>query len=475
MTRLRLTPTMDSNYRRPIGIDLFSGVGGLSLGFEQAGFDIVTSVEYDPVHAAVHAFNFPLTEVICADASTVQPPQVIEAAKRGFLAHGRLASEWTGKIDVIFGGPPCQGFSTMGKRKADDDRNNLVYVFADLVGFIQPRYFVMENVPGMVAGGDASILPALIDRFHAYGYEISIASEEIRRRAILNAADFGAPQDRRRLILIGSLRGEPMALYPPPTVARAMKRAGRAGKRGAISSSSDGLPIGPTVWDAIGDIPDLDHYEVLLSTDEVHLPLEDIQKANEHASDYARRLRGEIEDAEDFSYPRLWDPGLLTSSMRTEHTAATIKRFRETPPGETEEVSRFYRLDPNGLCNTLRAGTGSERGAHTSPRPIHPTSPRVISVREAARLHSFPDWFRLHRTKWHGFRSVGNAVPPLLGRAIGRSIMRAMDIHPVKPGEPINLGNPVLLSLNRTLALAYFGAPEQHALKSRTRVARENG
>jgi DNA (cytosine-5)-methyltransferase 1 len=129
--------------RRPIAIDLFAGVGGLSLGFEQAGFDIVASVEYDPVHAAVHEFNFPLTKVVCDDVARIEAPSLLEAAKMGFAAHGHDDSEWTGVIDCIFGGPPCQGFSTMGKRDVSDDRNKLVYKFADLIGAIKPRYFVM--------------------------------------------------------------------------------------------------------------------------------------------------------------------------------------------------------------------------------------------------------------------------------------------------------------------------------------------
>ena len=113
-----------------------------------------------------------------------------------------------------------------------------------------------------------------------------------------------------------------------------------------------------------------------------------------------------------------------------------------TKQGETEPVARYYRLQPTGLCNTLRAGSGSERGAFTSPRPLHPTLPRVLSNREAARLHSFPDWFRLHATKWHGFRQVGNAVAPLVGRAVGKEIVGALKLDPPVPTEPLALGDP---------------------------------
>jgi DNA (cytosine-5)-methyltransferase 1 len=456
-----------SSGRRPIGIDLFSGVGGLSLGFEQAGFDVVASVEYDPVHAAVHEFNFPLTEVICADVSKIDVTDLLAAAKRGFVAHGHGEADWKDTVDVIFGGPPCQGFSTMGKRDVRDDRNKLVYRFADLILAIRPRYFVMENVPGMASGGHAGILSRLMERFRKQ-YDIAVRLDDVRTRAILNAADFGVPQDRRRLILFGALKGEAVPQYPIPTVKRSPKRSGDEPQ--AARHPFDFLPTGPTVWDAIRDIPDLDEFEALFETDEVKLTKRHLRTAARAMSDYARRLREELEDPEDFSHPRVWDPSFLTSSMRTEHTGESIRRFMATAPGKVEPISRFYRLDPGGLCNTLRAGTGSERGAYTSPRPLHPTLPRVISVREAARLHSFPDWFRFHRTKWNGFRSIGNAVPPLFGRAMARAIIHALNVKPFKPQVRVELGDPDLLSYNRLTAAEYFGAEEQNIPKSRKRL-----
>lgn len=106
--------------------------------------------------------------------------------------------------------------------------------------------------------------------------------------------------------------------------------------------------------------------------------------------------------------------------------------------GENRKISRFHKLDPQGLCNTLRAGTPSNRGAFTSPRPIHPYTPRCITVREAARLHSYPDWFRFQRTKWHGFRQVGNSVPPLLAKAVASEIIKLLGIIPSQPTEKKN-------------------------------------
>jgi len=107
----------------------------------------------------------------------------------------------------------------------------------------------------------------------------------------------------------------------------------------------------------------------------------------------------------------------------------SIKRFHDAECGKNEAISRFFKLHPDKPCNTLRAGTNSDHGAHTAPRPIHYAHPRCISVREGARLHSFPDWFQFHRTIWHGFREIGNAVAPLLGKAIGDELMKGLAIN----------------------------------------------
>lgn len=439
--------------RRPIAVDLFAGIGGLSLGFEQAGFDVVASVEYDPVHAAVHAYNFPHTTVLCRDISRLSVEELNEAIRQGCRQHGHSIVDTQQEVDVVFGGPPCQGFSTMGKRLIDDKRNQLVFHFFRIIDELRPRYFVMENVPGMAAGGHSSILTQLIDEFERAGYEVA------RPARILNAADYGVPQDRRRLILLGTRRGEIAPHYPMPNVRRVAKRSGGAGSGSpTVTTMQQSMPNGPTVMDALGDLPDLDTFPELLGTDQVVLPDALVESMERQASCYARRLRGTCPDEGDFSYPRNWDRRLLTSSLRTVHTSVSIRRFADTKPGETEPISRFYRLDGAGLSNTLRAGTGSERGAYTSPRPIHPTLPRVISVREAARLHSFPDWFRIHATKWHGMRQIGNSVPPLLGRAIAMELLASLGVAPIRPQMIVTGGATRLLYLNMSTAAAHFGA-----------------
>jgi DNA (cytosine-5)-methyltransferase 1 len=439
----------NSSPRRPLAVDLFAGAGGLSLGLEQAGFDVAAAVEYDPVHAATHEFNFPHTEVLCADVSApLTALQINAAVRKGMAAHGHDVDSWDGELDLVAGGPPCQGFSFIGKRLLDDKRNQLVFHFFRLVRELRPRYFVMENVPGMAKGGHASILGKLIDEFESVGYRFPTE----HKYRILNAANFGVPQDRLRLFLIGTRDDQETLAEPPsPTVRPVPKRVGERDREAELFN-------GPTVMDAIGDLPNLNLFPTLLKSDEVKLSARRLASCEEAASSYARSMRNPASDTDDFSHPRTWDPDRLTSSMRTVHSFKSTSRFRRTLPGHTEPISRYYKLDAGGLSNTLRAGSGSERGAFTSPRPVHPASPRVLSNREAARLHSFPDWFRLHATKWHGFRQIGNAVAPLVGRAVGKEVVRALGIEPERPEQQFELGAVELLWLNMSAAAVRYGA-----------------
>ncbi|MDP2144959.1 MAG: DNA cytosine methyltransferase [Gallionella sp.] len=406
--------------RRPVGIDLFAGAGGLSLGFEQAGFDIAAAVEIDPIHCATHEYNFPNSTVICASVVNVSGDEIRRRANLG-----------DADIEVVFGGAPCQGFSMIGKRALDDPRNQLVFHYVRLVSELQPKYFVFENVRGLTLGKHAEFLGELIAALGNAGYDVQSPYQ------VLNAAEYGVPQDRKRLFVIGARRGLCVPNYPKPHDQRA------------------------TVWDAIGDLPDADGFDELSATDEVRA------KWKTKAS-YAQRLRGLEADPADFGYEREFDSNMLTSSYRTEHTELSKQRFMATEHGKTEPISRFRKLPPGGLCNTLRAGTDSARGAFTSPRPIHPFLPRVITVREAARLHSYPDWFRFHKTKWHGFRQIGNSVPPLLGRAVASEIINALGIKPSKPKVALQAGNVDLLSVDMGTAAQYFQVP-RNTIAQRTR------
>jgi len=314
----------------------------------------------------------------------------------------------------------------IGKRILDDPRNHLVYHFVRLVTELRPRYFVFENVKGLTVGKHEKFLLEIIEAFEEKGYKVE------KRYQVLNAAAFGVPQDRRRLFLLGARRGIPLPSYPGGT------HTTQAGQKQMFGDLSEA----PTVWDAIGDIPEADDFDELLQRDWVFAQFGS-------PSDYAMSLRQTPKDGVN---------ELLSSSLRTIHTQVSIDRFRKTAVGTVEPVSRFYRLDPEGLCNTLRAGTASDRGAFTSPRPIHPKSPRCITVREAARLHSYPDWFRFHVTKWHGFRQIGNSVPPLLAQAVA-SMLTEQPRASVRRTRKLTLGDPALLSLNMSEAAEKYGVP----------------
>jgi len=429
--------------RRSLVLDLFAGAGGLSLGFEQAGFDIAAAVELDPIHLATHKLNFPYSLAICADV-------------RDLDGDGILDTLGVDEIDAVIGGPPCQGFSLIGHRVLGDPRNELVFHFLRLVKEIRPRVFVMENVPGMATGAHTELLDELVAGFRAAGYEVRLPYR------LLNAANYGIPQNRRRLVLLGARSDTPLPAYPDATT----RLRANGGKGEREESGLVDLPYCPSVRDAIADLPDIEDYPELLESDELRVALCG-------GSPYARTLRGEREDPADFGWSRERDGRLLTGCLRARHTELSRRRFAETPPGATEPVSRFYRLALEGACNTLRAGTASDRGAFSAPRPIHPVYPRCISIREAARLHSYPDWFRFHRTIWHGFRQIGNSVPPLLARAIGQSVMTALGASPKRPRAAVALGSDELASFDMRKAAAFFGV-DPGVVPPRRRVAVAN-
>jgi DNA (cytosine-5)-methyltransferase 1 len=323
----------------------------------------------------------------------------------------------------------------IGHRALDDPRNSLVREFVRIVAELKASYFVFENVKGLTIGEHKVLLEELIEEFARLGYRTRLPWR------VLDTADYGVPQHRERLILIGARTGIRLPEYP-----EAAFRPADVARRGL-------LPMGPSCRDALGDLPNAEQFEDLAYADEV--PTVEWGRP----SRYAREMRCIGVDSWHFGYVRQWDRRLLTSSLRTEHTEISRRRFEATPPGHVEPISRFYKLSAEGLSNTLRAGTDSSRGAFTSPRPIHYAYPRCITVREMARLHGFPDWFRFHQTKWHGARQIGNAVPPPLARAIAMQVIRALGQAPTRPVDSISLGDPRLLRLGMSDSADYFDVP----------------
>lgn len=410
---------------RPVGIDLFAGVGGLSLGFEQAGFDIAAAVEIDPIHASAHHYNFPESTVVVRSVVGLTGDELRAAAGIG-----------SRPVDVVFGGSPCQGFSLIGQRMLDDPRNELVREFVRLVQELGAKTFVFENVKGLTVGKQRQFLDAVISAFADAGYGVTGPWR------VLNATHYGVPQDRQRLFLLGARNGVSLPKYPERLTYTPSEVLGR-----------HDLPFAPTCFDALSDLPDAEDFEELLSSDTVDVEPWPV------SSKFAQEARGESLDAWRLGYPRIWRRDQLTASMRSAHTEVSRRRFSDTAPGETEPISRFFKLHPDGISQTLRAGTDSSRGAFTSPRPIHYALARCITVREMARLHGYPDWFRFHVTKWHGARQVGNSVPPPLARAVASSIMKALGLIPNRPVREVQLGSQRLLTMDMREAAAFWGIP----------------
>lgn len=349
-------------------VDLFCGCGGFALGLHRAGLKSQLAFDIDTNLTASQSLNFPKTDLFLSDISELSGTEILASAQ--------------GEVAGVIGGPPCQAFSAIGHRNLDDPRRTLLGHFFRLVKELSPAFFVMENVKGL---SYADALPELHDA-------ISLLPGKYRTvgPVILDAADFGAATRRQRLFVIGydPARMDPLteadldaAKMEPATVRDAI-----GDLAGAISLGEDG---GFDLWRLDG---------------------------RRKSSAYANKLRN--------------PERTFTGHQPTEHSAKVVARFEKVPQGGTDKVGRHPRLAWDGQCPTLRAGTGSDHGSYQSVRPIHPDEPRVITVREAARLQGFPDDFRFHPTKWHSFRMIGNSVSPVIAEALFRLIRERLDVTP---------------------------------------------
>lgn len=402
----------------------------MALGFERAGFDVLAAIDLDPVHLAAHEHNFPMCQPICDDISGLSPEPILVAARAGWSRrHPGVA--FPGSLDCVFGGPSCQGFSVIGRRDPTDRRNVLVHEFVRIVVALRPRWFVLENVPGLVSPAYEDVLSKLLADVAAGGYRVA-------EPWLLNASDYNVPQDRKRVFIVGARRDQPLPRRPAPATARV------------------------TVAEALDDLPNLARFRRLRAHDRLVLDDAQLLAMRELQSEYVRRLNGDVGDPGDRSDLRLWDKQTLTSVSTTAHSRDVVQRFRRLKPGVRDAVGRLPKLDQAGQSPTLRAGTGRDHGSFTSARPVHHRSARVITVREAARLHGFPDWFGFHTTRWHGFRQVGNAVPPPLAQAVARVIVDVAGRDPIRRSEALALGDRQLLTMPLTGAAARYGLP--HAM-----------
>lgn len=346
---------------KPRVIDLFAGVGGLSLGFEKKGFDVVLANEYDASIAASYIANHKNTKMIVGDITSLDLEDTF----------GKLA----GTIDVVIGGPPCQGFSQKGQRKTiHDERNFLFKYYVSVVELVNPKYFVMENVPNLLTAEGGYFRHEIEELFNKLGYSLEYG--------VLNASDYGVPQNRRRAVIIGKLNGDAPKLPVP--------------KRNDV-----------TIWDAISDLAYLESGEGS-EEQEYKYPAE---------SDYEKMLRK--------------DSSKLFNHIATKHSPLALERLALIPPNAGREV-----LPEEHLTKSIYSGTWTRMkkdeisvtittrfDTPSSGKFTHPFLNRAITVREAARIQSFPDNFHFVGNKGSQMKQVGNAVPPLLAAAIAEVIM----------------------------------------------------
>jgi DNA (cytosine-5)-methyltransferase 1 len=342
-------------------VDLFTGCGGFSLGAHRAGFAVASAYDIDATLTSSFAANFPNTKLVLADISTVLGAGVLAAAG--------------GRVDGIFGGPPCQGFSDIGRRDVNDPRRQLLGHFFRLVNEVRPKFFVMENVKGLAYSDAREVLN---DALAQLGGRYAVMGP-----TLLDAADFGAATKRKRLFVIGV--SDDLNTVMTVSDLEAFKRA-----PATVADALADLKT-PTLLPDVGD--GFDRWRI---------------NRRGPPNAYAKRMR---------SVDRTF-----TGHKIVEHRADVASRFDAVAPGSMDKVGRHPRLKWSGQCPTLRAGTGSDKGSYQAVRPLHPDEPRVITVREAARLQGFPDDHIFHPTTWHSFRMIGNSVSPIISEAIFSAI-----------------------------------------------------
>lgn len=365
-------------------IDLFCGAGGLSEGFRQAGFHVLAGQDHDAAAGETFAATHQEAKFIGGPIQKVRPQDLLKAAGAKI-----------GEIDVIVGGPPCQGYSVYNhQRGTNDPRAGLFREYLRIVEGIMPKWIVMENVTGITSIAGGKIVDEIQQGMGALGYRV-----EMR---VLKAEEYGIPQERRRVFFIATNTQAPI-LFPEPT------------------HGPDLLPF-VTVWDAISDLP-------VLRNGGKGEPRAYTKKPQ---NDYQREIRGDRVIVENHAAPKL--------------AAVNEERMRHIPPGgswrdipfdllpegmklakRSDHTKRYGRPRKTDLACTILTKCDVHWGAY-----IHPTQDRSFTVREAARLQSFPDSFVFKGSPTEQYTQVGNAVPPLLGRAVARALLTAQKMVKTK-------------------------------------------
>lgn len=376
-------PCMDSI------VTLFSGAGGLSLGFKAAGLAPAFAADSDPDACATYGRNLGLDAHVL-DLGAADPSRLL-----------RLLAPFRDCAAVV-GGPPCQGFSTAGARRADDPRNSLVFRYFDIVDFLNPRWFLFENVEGLLTSGGGRSIHDLTASFIARGYAVRVEK--------VNFAAYGLPQSRKRVLIMGNRIGLPFHL-PEET------HSYSAGKH----RSRTLLPFGPSLAEAIADLPAAAAEESALTY------------GTAPVSPYAAALRLGSEDvAHHYAAPSKADaaryallgPGQTMKDLPEEawHPSFRARAFRRVSDGTPTERRGGA---PFGLRRLVAADAAPTVTGAASREFVHPTEDRPLTLREAARLQSFPDSFTFSGPHAAKAQQIGNAVPPLAASRLAAALHEA--------------------------------------------------
>ena len=376
-------------------IDLFCGAGGITQGFKQAGYHCLYANDFMPEAIETFRHNNPTT---FAECKSIQDVNASELRKKLDIQKGEL--------DVLVGGPPCQGFSINApSRFLNDPRNSLFKHYARFVEEFSPKTFVFENVPGLLSMADGAIFQKILQVFNELGYHLSVK--------ILFGPHYGIPQERWRLILMGSQYGE--LSHPTPThfaKGRANFRGGSTLTIPLKAEDVERLLPAVNVGDAIRDLPRLTMGE----------GAEEVGYTTDPTSAYALRLRN--------------PDGITFNHVAAKLSKQNVERMQHVPPGgswrdiphellprgmqqarKSDHTKRYGRLNFQGLSGTVLTKCDPHWGT-----VFLPDQDRTLSVREAARLQSFPDQYRFLGSRVSQYVQVGNAVPVLMARAIAHAV-----------------------------------------------------
>jgi len=386
-------------------IDLFGAPGGLALGFRMTGhYNILISVDSDEVAMNTYHENFLETEIIADRIENVTARRLLDTSgmKRG-------------KIDLVMGGPPCPGFSTIGRVKIaslvragkwnnmsndnprfiDDPRNVLYREFLRLVKGVEPKFFVMENVSGLVSHNGGGTVKQIVENFSRIGYRTDWR--------ILDAVNYGVPQRRKRVFFIGNKLNLPNP-FPAPTH-----------RLSGGDPNDEKLNEAVTVWDAIGDVPRICQGEGKKPDVYRRKPFSHYQRWARRHSKYVFNHIARRHSNRDL---KLFDN--MSEGMKWKDLPSRLRKMY----GYRDDVftDKMKRLRRNRPSWTIVAHLAKDGYMY-----IHPTRDRSITVREAARLQSFPDTFIFYGPRTSQFSQVGNAVPPLLARAVADEISKVLE------------------------------------------------